>query len=187
MQNFVATIVEYLILLCPFRVITIYPFEQGVLFRGGQVNKVCTYKNGLFGSGMHFFWCWWESITQVGTAETVNETQFQTVQTKDAIELTVSLAVTSKVVDPVAYSVNVMDVLDSLENLCQGALAGVVSMSDYDNIRSDYTQLGEQVLEQLQEKGEDWGVDFLQVNIVNFTVARALRLLQDPGNGFTIS
>jgi len=188
--------------LLPFQFTTIECYEQGVRFRAGNPIATCTSDNGWafwypclksFGrvkvpwikkskkTGIHFFWNWFEDIKSHEISELVMETNYQTVTMADEEELTVSLTIAYTIKDVEKLFINVHDFDSSLENLCQGKITNIMVKYTRTEFMDTIEDITTEILDILNEKVYDWGVNIHDVNFVNTPSAISIRHLSSEG------
>lgn len=150
----------------PFELID--PWEQGVELRFGQAVKLCTSKNGIRGSGVHFYWPVVGRVVASECNVEAWETEPQTVG-----ERTFTLGIQARIDDLRLYFTNVQDDLKATVADTVRAAAGELALEAE---RLD-TAFAESVRELAQKRMRGWGVDVKRVSLITSTTAPALRLI----------
>ncbi len=162
----------------PVRVVN--DWELGVLVRAGQVKACLDSRNGLFGSGLHWFCPGLSEIwKQEANIETIL-TPSQTHTTVDGVVVSFNLAVRYAVVDLAKVFSTIHDVGGTLVAELAANAGRLVAESTYDEVcglAEDSDGLGGDVWNALVETAEKWGIDLQQVELANFARVRAMRLI----------
>lgn len=187
------SILQNFAVLSPIRFTVIDNYQKGLKYRLGNPVEKCEHNNGysfpvittrfpFFGwsncTGLHFHWGWGiESIEIEDSVETVMETQYQTVLTKDNKELTISLSVSYNIQDLEKYYSNIQDFEPSFENVCQGSTTKCISQTEYLDILADPDIIGKAIQKHVSPKLKKWGIRVNDIHIVNLSKARPFRLM----------
>lgn len=165
---------EWLYRFWPTRIIR--DWEQGVRCQFGNATALLDSHNGLFGTGFHVFW---PVVGEININETnieVTETDLQTHTTADGVAVTFSLGVKFQINDLRRMYVNIHDPVDTLSNeICSAAGRCITSMP-YAEISK---QLAELVTLEIHEAMEEWGIEVVNIDLINLVHARPLRLIID--------
>ncbi len=87
--------------------------------------------------------------------------------TSDDVTMDVSLLYTYKVVDPVRYQLEVLDPEAIVNGFVQGTLRDVVNTRKMDEVMHSRSEINLEVITILQEKEDQYGVEFVLVQIQN--------------------
>jgi len=79
----------------------------------------------------------------------------------------VSLLYTYRVFDPVRYQLEVLDPDKIVSNFVQGTLRDIVNIHHMDEVMHSRAEINQQVMTELQKKQEQYGVNFILVQIQN--------------------
>lgn len=187
--------------LLPLRAVIIHSYEQGVKFRFGQDINRCSVRTGMRlwypywkypfhrktnRTGIHIHWAWFEAIEVMSSVEKVMETEFQTVPTADDNELSMSLAVRYAITNARLYFTRVDDFELSMENICASGLTNVISQVQWKEVVKQPDQLHEAILDRLNERVGEWGVEVYGVSLVNCSRAKVFRLMGEASSAFPI-
>ncbi len=174
--EFFAAIADYLYGLWPIRIVM--QWEQGIRVTSGKIHTTSlTSENGLFKTGLHFFWPIIGSIECEDSNIEVIETDLQTVRLVDGSEVTFSLGTKFRIRDAAAMHAMIHDFESSVVDAIRSA-AGRAAMSllDVETARSDLAGL---VLIESKRNMYGWGIKVISVDLITFTNAQALRLIMD--------
>lgn len=170
--------------LWPARIIR--QWEQGARLRFGRVQaQALTHSNGLFGTGLHFFW---PIVGELVTTECnwdVLETSIQTMRLKDGTEVTFSLGVQYRVVDIVKWWLQIQDHDSTVAETFRG-VAGEVARecSTLEEFMADAPSVERRqgrILTEVRRQMEPWGIEVRRARFINMTQAPAVRLITDSG------
>lgn len=200
-SSILATLIANFTKLLPFQLKIINCYEQGVKFRAGRPLYKCHYDSGLRfyypwvklvnewipvpvikrtgRTGIHFHWNLLETIKIWSIAELVMQTNYQTVTLKDNQELTVSLTICYRVDDVEKMFTNVNDFVSSLENLCQGKITQILTQYNRQEFMDDLLEICQEILDELNERVYDWGVEIKDVNFVDTPAVMSIRHFSD--------
>lgn len=124
-----------------------------------------------------FWWKWplYDSILTIAIKDQVINLPNQSVATKDNKALAVSGVIRYRVIDPRLTLLEVQAYDPSLQNLAMGVIANYVALMPrsectYDNICGE-------VLEEITEEAEKWGIDILDFKLTDLVEHRAIRLI----------
>lgn len=151
----------------------IHTYEQGVYFKQGKDIK-------LLRPGIHLHRPIIDSIEKISTVPQTINLPTQSVLTKDGEAVTVSSNLEYKIHNARKVWTKVQDLDDSLHNTGMGYLSRFVRSYNYDKLAVSTEKLEEEVLENLNEKVNPWGVTVNEFYITDFVKARQYRLFGDP-------
>ncbi len=161
----------------PMRIVQ--DWEQGIRVRHGNVTALLTSTNGLFKTGIHFFWPFiGEVITEEANVRVV-ETDFQTCVTKDGKDATFSLGIKYKIRDLKAMYLKIHEHGDTVNEEIRSSAGTIVPDMNFANMPR---QLGDAVAERARQRMRGWGVELVAVSLVNLTAAQPFRLIFDSGS-----
>lgn len=173
--EFFREILEHLYGLWPIRIVL--DWEQGVRIRHGNAKKLLTSTNGLFKTGIHFFWPVLGDMIKQETNIETPETGRQDLTTADGKLVSFSLAVRYKVHDLRAFYLKLHDQDSTVLEEARSAAAEVTRQLSLAEVQG--AEFGGKVLEQLKKQTRGWGLDFISVSPVNMTTAPQLRLITE--------
>jgi regulator of protease activity HflC (stomatin/prohibitin superfamily) len=165
--------VERLYALWPVRIIS--DWEQGIRMRHGNAKgPTLTSTNGLWDTGLHFYWPVIGEIISDHVTLRATETEAQTIVSRDGQTVTISFTVAFRIRDLKALYGKVYDdestVLDRVR-----AAAGLVGPTlAWDEMPE---QLHGAVADAAKKGMHGWGVDLVEVATTNLVCAPAVRLI----------
>ena len=172
--EFLRQLFEWLYRFWPARIVR--DWEQGVRCRLGNATALLTSRNGVFGTGLHFFWPVLGEIAVYETNIEVTETALQTHTTLDGQTITFSLGVKYQIFDLKRMYLSIHDPIETLHNeIC--AAAGHCVLSTRESELAD--RLCERVTQRVKGQLEGWGIELVALSLINLTQARPLRLIMD--------
>jgi len=172
--EFLKQVFEWLYRFWPVRII--HDWEQGVRCRFGNATSTLTSENGIGGTGLHWFWPLIGEINLYETNIEVSETELQTHTTSDGVAVTLSLGVKYRIFDLKLMYQNIHDPIETLGNeLCSAVGKCVVAME----FSALSTGLCDQVMQEVKEEMDEWGVEVVSLSLINLSSARPIRLIVD--------
>lgn len=136
----------------------IRPYERGLHLRGGRFL-------GIDEPGWHMQIPFVDTVIPVMVIERSGTIDQLAAMTADDVTMDVSLLYTYKVVDPVRYQLEVLDPEKIVAGFVQGTLRDVVNTRMMDEVMHSRAAINQQVFEILQEKENQYGVQFVLVQI----------------------
>jgi regulator of protease activity HflC (stomatin/prohibitin superfamily) len=136
----------------------IRPYERGLHLRGGRFL-------GIDDPGWHFKVPFVDTVITVMVIERSGTIDQLSAMTADDVTMDVSLLYTFKVADPVRYQLEVLDPQKIVAGFVQGTLRDVVNTRTMDEVMHSRAQINQQVFEILQEREDQYGVEFVLVQI----------------------
>ena len=137
----------------------IRPYERGLHLRGGAFV-------GVDQPGWHIQIPFVDTVIGLNVVERPGVIELGAM-TSDNVTLDVSLLYTYRVVDPVTYALEVTEPDRIVAGFVQGALRDVVNTQPMDNVMGSRTEINQQVMTALQAREEQYGVQFVLVQIQN--------------------
>lgn len=138
----------------------IRPYERGLHLRGGKFI-------GIDQPGWHVQIPFVDTVIGVTVIERSGTIDSLAAMTADDVTMDVSLLYTYKVVDPVRYQLEVLDPEAIVAGFVQGTLRDVVNTRHMDEVMHSRAEINLEVITILQEKEEQYGVEFILVQIQN--------------------
>ena len=174
MTTIAALIEKYLdkILSTAFPYKIVYQWEQGVKTRSGKVvGGVLTSTNGLFGSGVHFYWPIIGTLAAWETNVEVFSTKPQSIN-----EWTVSFLVQARIKRLDWWFINVGDPMPDVvaDTVAAAASELVVKLPRGGGLPDDFCQ---KVRKVAQTRMHGWGCEIMRVSLETATKAPTLRLI----------
>jgi regulator of protease activity HflC (stomatin/prohibitin superfamily) len=170
--EFLASIFEYLRDLVPFRLV--HDWEQGILVEAGRIRRRLTSRNGLEGTGWHFFVPVLSEIHVEATSQEVASTSRQDVTTKDGVAVSLVWAITFRILDLAKLWRSLHDHKEEVLTAIEGSAGELVRASDLDELG----ELPDMVSRDLRERFEGWGLELERLELKSFTYGQAVRLIQ---------
>ena len=154
-----------------FRFFTaIRAYEGGVVLRFGKFHRVVE---------PGFRWMWPFRIEEVLVASVALETirlDPQSLTSKDGVSVVIAVVVTYSVSDVHAYLIRVWNAQNVIEDSALGIVARVVESSTWEQlVKPDFS---EDLARQTRRAARKWGVDVSNVQVVDLTRSRSIRLIQ---------
>jgi len=138
----------------------IRPYERGLHLRGGKFI-------GIDEPGWHTQIPFVDTVIGVIVIERSGTIDSLAAMTADDVTMDVSLLYTYKVVDPVRYQLEVLDPEAIVTGFVKGTLRDVVNTRHMDEVMHSRAEINTEVMAILQEKEQQYGVEFILVQIQN--------------------
>ena len=136
----------------------IRPYERGLHLRGGKFIDIDQ-------PGWHVQIPFVDTVIMVTVIERSGAVEKLTAMTADDVTMDISLLYTYKVTDPVRYQLEVLDPDAIVSGFVQGTLRDVVNTRIMDEVMHSRAEINQEVIEILQEKEKQYGVEFILVQI----------------------
>ncbi len=136
----------------------IRPYERGLHLRGGRFI-------GIDQPGWHTQIPFVDTVIGLNVVERPGMIEKLAAMTADDVTLDVSLLYTYRVADPVRYALEVSDPAAIVAGFVQGTLRDVVNTHEMDAVMHNRAEINQEVIEALQEKEDQYGVQFVLVQI----------------------
>jgi regulator of protease activity HflC (stomatin/prohibitin superfamily) len=136
----------------------IRPYERGLHLRGGRFV-------GIDEPGWHFKIPFADTIIALFVIERSGTIEKLAAMTADDVTMDVSLLYTYRVVDPVRYQLEVLDPAKIVAGFVEGTLRDEVNTQDMDAVMHNRAEINQHVMEALQNKEDQYGVEFVLVQI----------------------
>lgn len=136
----------------------IRPYERGLHLRGGRFL-------GVDQPGWHVQIPFVDTMIPVMVIERGGTIEKLGVMTNDDVTMDVSLLYTYRVNDPVQYQLEVLNPEAIVAGFVQATLRDIVNTRKMDQVMHNRSQINLEVMEKLQEKEEQYGVQFVLVQI----------------------
>ena len=136
----------------------IRPYERGLHLRGGKFIAIDQ-------PGWHLQIPLVDTVIGVTVIERSGAIEKLAAMTADDVTMDVSLLYTYKVSDPVRYQLEVLDPEAIVAGFVQGTLRDVVNTRTMDEVMHSRAAINQAVIEILQEREEQYGVQFVLVQI----------------------
>jgi regulator of protease activity HflC (stomatin/prohibitin superfamily) len=172
--EFLKEALEWLYRFWPWRIVK--DWEQGVRVRHGNATALLNSTNGLFKTGIHVFWPGIGEILVEETNVVTMETDLQTCTTKDGKAFTFSLGVKFKVKDLRAYYTKIHDADSTISEEARSAAGRACRELDLADCPE---KLGDQTKDRAKRRMHGWGLELIDVVLINNTEAQVLRLIMD--------
>lgn len=138
----------------------IRPYEKGLHLRGGRFIDIDE-------PGWHIQIPFVDTVIVVVVIERSGTIDSLAAMTADDVTMDVSLLYTYKVVDPVRYQLEVLDPDAIVAGFVKGTLRDVVNTRHMDEVMHSRAEINTEVITILQEKEQQYGVEFILVQIQN--------------------
>jgi len=136
----------------------IRPYERGLHLRGGRFI-------GIDEPGWHIQIPFVDTMIGVIVIERSGTIDQLAAMTADDVTMDVSLLYTYRVTDPVRYQLEVLDPERIVAGYVQGTLRDVVNTRMMDEVMHSRAEINREVINILQEKEEQYGVEFILIQI----------------------
>ncbi len=136
----------------------IRPYERGLHLRGGRFI-------GIDQPGWHAQIPFVDTVIGLNVVERPGMIEKLAAMTADDVTLDVSLLYTYRVADPVRYALEVSDPSAIVAGFVQGTLRDVVNTHEMDAVMHNRAEINQEVIEALQAKEDQYGVQFVLVQI----------------------
>lgn len=136
----------------------IRPYERGLHLRGGKFIDVDQ-------PGWHMMIPYVDTVIGVTVIERSGMIEQLAAMTADDVTMDVSLLYTYRVTDPVRYQLEVLDPEAIVRGFVQGTLRDVVNTRHMDEVMHSRAEINLEVLEILESKQQQYGVEFVLVQI----------------------
>jgi hypothetical protein len=156
----------------PFRIVQ--DWESGVRIKLGNATKLLTAKNGVRGTGLHVFWPLVGDVIVEETNVEVAQTDLQTVTSADGRQVTLSLGYKYKTFNLKTTYQSIHSVEDTVANEIQATAGRIVQGLTYAEAQRT---LADELLKEAGAQLAKWGIRVLDISLIEFTVARPIRLL----------
>jgi regulator of protease activity HflC (stomatin/prohibitin superfamily) len=138
----------------------IRPYEKGLHLRGGKFI-------GIDEPGWHIQIPFVDTVIGVLVIERSGTIDSLAAMTSDDVTMDVSLLYSYKVIDPVRYQLEVLDPEAIVDGYVKGTLRDVVNTRHMDEVMHSRSEINLEVMTTLQEKENQYGVEFILVQIQN--------------------
>ena len=159
-------IAEFLLKIPPFAIVN--QNESGVHLRGGL------YKRTLK-PGFHPKWPIYDEIQTVQVVEQIVNLPNQSVTTKDGKPLAISGAIRYEVADAKKALLEVCDYDLLLQNLAMATLGSYISRMNFKDC--GYDMLCKEVLDELSNEAENWGLDVMNFWVTDLAEHKVFRIM----------
>ena len=136
----------------------IRPYERGLHLRGGRFI-------GIDGPGWHTQIPFVDTVIGLNVVERPGVIDSLAAMTADDVTLDISLLYTYRVPDPVRYALEVSNPVEIVAGFVQGTLRDVVNTHDMDEVMHDRVKINQEVMEALQKREDQYGVEFVLVQV----------------------
>lgn len=136
----------------------IRPYERGLHLRGGRFLSVDL-------PGWHIQIPFVDTMIAVMVIERGGTIDKLAVMTSDDVTMDVSLLYTYRVTDPVQFQLEVLNPEEIVAGFVQATLRDIVNTRKMDEVMHNRAQINIEVMEKLQGKEEQYGVQFVLVQI----------------------
>jgi membrane protease subunit HflK len=136
----------------------IRPYERGLHLRGGRFLNIDE-------PGWHMQVPFVDTVITLNVIERPGVIEKLAAMTADDVTMDVSLLYTYRVVDPVRYQLEVLDPNRIVAGFVEGTLRDVVNTQEMDAVMHSRQEINQQVMEALQKREDQYGVEFVLVQI----------------------
>jgi len=143
-----------------FVVSMVKEYERAIIFRLGRVKK-----GGAVGPGLFFIIPCIDTIQVVDLRTVSFDVPPQEILTKDSVTVSVDAVVYYKIVSPYAAVCNVTNANQSTKLLASTTLRTILGTKTLQEILADREHTGEEMLSQLDEATDPWGIRVERVEV----------------------
>lgn len=130
--------------------------------------------------GLHWYWPITSEIYQMPVVRQTMQIPAQTISTIDGVSITVSVVIRFEIVDVMAACVHTFDFQDTIQDISQGEVVGVVCGSTYQELLSSWkegnTGLDAKLSRDIRKKLKPFGVRLRKAFISEFSICYPIRL-----------
>lgn len=149
--------------------ITIFPYERGLLYREGKLQRVLE-------AGRYRFWASEPvEVAKVSLREMSHVVAGQGIPTADQIEVRLSLVAQYRIVDPTLALHAVENYIEQLHQELQLALRDVVSSRTLDQLLASRGEIGTEVHARTTEGTRRYGVELTRVGLRDVILPREVQ------------
>lgn len=164
--------IDWIYAFWPLRIV--HEWEQGVRCLFGNTRCRLTSRNGIYGTGLHWFVPGVGGIEVMETNIEVVETDLQTVLSAEKSPVTFSLGVKYRITNLRRMYQQIHDAKDTLVNEI-ASTAGYVASNMKVCTMAD--RMCDRVLHETKSDIEDWGIEIVSLRLMNFSEAQPIRLI----------
>jgi regulator of protease activity HflC (stomatin/prohibitin superfamily) len=136
----------------------IRPYERGLHLRGGKFVAIDE-------PGWHIKIPFVDTVIGLFVIERPGVIEKLAAMTADDVTMDISLLYTYRVTDPVQYQLKVLDPERIVAGFVEGSLRDVINTQEMDAVMHNRTEINQQVMAELQKKEDQYGVEFVLVQI----------------------
>lgn len=140
--------------------------ELGIKLRFGKANRDRDGKPRIVPPGFVMLIPWVDTLAKHHVRQQAIRFDNQEIMIKDGLIFRINAAVIFRVTDIYRALFEIEDLHNSLADISMGILRDVFTGRDHTNL-SQTKEISALLLEELKEKAQQWGVDFLQFNIID--------------------
>lgn len=174
-DKLVDLIINFISLFKFFRVVR--DFEGGIILRLGRFHRMAT-------PGFH--WVWPFNVEELFYANTNMLTRVvgpQSLTTRDDTSVVISVVITEKIEDVKKFLIDVTNGHSVIEDATFGAVATLIHNLTWDELRAG--DIAHQLEISVRRQARKYGVDIIQLQLVDFTKTKSLRLMQAHVEGLS--
>lgn len=151
------------------KVITIYEYERGLLYREGRFDA-------LLDPGRYAYWRWDRvDIVAVSTRQMSEVISGQAILTADRIEVRVSLIAQYSIADPVLATNSVTSYSEQLYQDLQLSLREQVAARELDDLLNDRNEVADALLNGVKDLAAAYGLDLKRVGVRDIILPGVVR------------
>ena len=171
LDTILTSLLDNVVNILPMKIV--HTYEQGVYYKQGKDVK-------LLRPGIHFHRPIIDGIEKISTVPQTIYLPTQSILTKDGEAVSVSSNLEYKIHNARKVWTKVQDLDSSLHNTGMGYLSRFVRGYNYNVLARSTGKLEEEVLDNLNEKVNPWGVTVKEFYVTDFVKAKQYRLFGDP-------
>jgi regulator of protease activity HflC (stomatin/prohibitin superfamily) len=140
--------------------------ELGIKLRFGKARREKDGTPRIIRPGFVMLIPWVDTLAKHHVRQQTIRFDNQEIMIRDGLIFRINAAVIFRVTDIYRALFEIEDLHNSLEDISMGVLRDVFTGRDHTNL-SQTKEISALLLEELKEKAQQWGVDFLQFNIID--------------------
>ena len=173
MQALLALLSQFWLYINPFLVVNSY--QQGLLFTLGKPGRILTSKNGVWGTGLHPHWPFFQIPETKNVMLEILETTAQAVSTSDLVPFTVSASLSYEIVDLNKWYL-IQDFDSSLQSLVKSNLTKAFRGTLCEDLIENIENVEQEAHDLVAEDAAEWGVEVSSLSIIDLCRSRTINI-----------
>lgn len=146
-------------------------YNRGVLLRFGKYVKVLE-------PGFHWKIPFADVVTESTIVPTTMRLYHQSLHTKDDKPIVVQAIIKYQVSDVMTLNMKVYDAIDAIGDMTQAIIKKFIMESTWEEVRNP--ELDNEITKKARVEAKKWGLEILQVTLVDISKAPSFRMIQNP-------
>lgn len=146
-------------------------YNRGVLLRFGKYKKVLA-------AGLHWKWPFADYILEHTIVPTTMRLYHQSLHTKDDKPIVIQAIIKYQVSDVETLLMKVYDPVDAIADMTQAIIKTLVMERTWEECKS--SEVDNVITKKARVEAKKWGIEILQVTLVDINKAHSIRLIQNP-------